>query len=128
MDAGAEFAQRLRYLRKAAGRTQKDLADCMTAAGLTFHQTTVAKIEAGERAASVGEAVQLAAILGAPLADLIASPPARDPLLVARAQLRAAESEVERAEEELEARRATLATARRRLRRCAEEPGRRAGA
>jgi transcriptional regulator with XRE-family HTH domain len=58
------FGRRLRYMREQAGLTQRHLADVMRGAGFKMHQTTIAKIEAGERAVSVGEAVQFADALG----------------------------------------------------------------
>jgi transcriptional regulator with XRE-family HTH domain len=64
------FARRLLTLRKVAGLTQEQLADRMTKAGNTMHRSAIAKIEAGDRAVSIGEAVQLAGVLGADLADL----------------------------------------------------------
>jgi transcriptional regulator with XRE-family HTH domain len=65
------FARRLLALRKAAGLTQEQLADRMTRAGNTMHRSAIAKIEAMDRAVSIGEAVQLAGALGADLADLV---------------------------------------------------------
>jgi transcriptional regulator with XRE-family HTH domain len=71
------FARRLLTLRKTAGLTQEQLADRMTRAGNTMHRSAIAKIEAGDRAVSIGEAVQLAGALGVDLADL-ASERSRD--------------------------------------------------
>ena len=64
----AMFGRNLRYLREEAGLTQRQLADLMRAAGC---QTTVAKVEAGERAVSVGEAAQFAAVLHIDLTQMI---------------------------------------------------------
>ena len=61
---GTAFGRRLRGLREDAGLTQRQLADVMRGAGYKIHQTTVAKIEAGERTVSVDEAAQLADVLG----------------------------------------------------------------
>ena len=66
--------ERVQVLRKSAGLTQRQLADQMTSAGYRMHQTTIAKIEAGERPVIVGEAAALAIILGVGLADLITDP------------------------------------------------------
>jgi transcriptional regulator with XRE-family HTH domain len=68
------FARRLAELRKDAGLTQKQVADAMTAARIAMHRTAVAKIEAGDRAVSVGEAVQFAAVLGVRLDELVTGP------------------------------------------------------
>jgi|SRR5579859_5140407 len=65
------FARRLHALRRVAGLTQQGLADAMSVAGNTMHRSAIAKIEAGDRAVSIGEAVQLAAVLGVELADLV---------------------------------------------------------
>jgi transcriptional regulator with XRE-family HTH domain len=65
------FARRLRAARKQAGVTQKQLADRMADCGHRMLQSTVAKIESGERPVSIGEAVQLAGVLGASLMDLV---------------------------------------------------------
>jgi transcriptional regulator with XRE-family HTH domain len=58
----------------AAGLTQRQVADLMGARGRRLHQTAVAKIESGERPVVIGEAVVLARIVGADLADLITDP------------------------------------------------------
>jgi transcriptional regulator with XRE-family HTH domain len=65
------FARRLYALRKTAGLTQQQLAEQMTRAGNTMHRSAIAKIEAGDRAVSVGEAVELAAVLGVGVAVLV---------------------------------------------------------
>ena len=65
------FARRLRTIRKQGGVTQKQLADRMAARGHKMLQSTIAKIESGERPVSIGEAVQLAEVLGAALTDLV---------------------------------------------------------
>jgi len=81
---GTAFGRRLRYLREEAGLTQRQLADVMRAAGYKMHQTTVAKIEAGERAVPVDEAAQFADVLGIDLTQLINVGKGR----LARAQLK----------------------------------------
>jgi transcriptional regulator with XRE-family HTH domain len=69
--ADSIFAGRLRTVRKQAGATQKQLADRMADRGHKMLQSTVAKIESGERPVSIGEAVQLAEVLGVSLMDLV---------------------------------------------------------
>jgi transcriptional regulator with XRE-family HTH domain len=69
--ADSIFARRLRAVRKQAELTQKQLADLMANRGHKMLQSTVAKIESGERPVSIGEAVQLAEVLGASLMDLV---------------------------------------------------------
>lgn len=65
------FGQRLRELRKVSGLTQQQVADEMTASGCLVHRSTIAKIEAGERVTSIGEAAALAAVLGTSLDALV---------------------------------------------------------
>lgn len=73
-DPDAVLARRLRALREIAELTQRQLADQMTGAGYQMHQTTIAKIEAGQRPVIVGEAVALARIIGVGVADLLSEP------------------------------------------------------
>jgi transcriptional regulator with XRE-family HTH domain len=57
---------RLRDLRKGAGMTQKALAERMTAAGLSWYQSTVGRAETGRRRLVVSEEREIARILGVP--------------------------------------------------------------
>lgn len=70
---GSNFAAALKARRTAAGISQQHVA--MTMAMLyghtNWHQTTVAKVEAGEREVRLAEAVALAQIVGSPLSQLI---------------------------------------------------------
>ncbi len=70
----AIFGRRLREVRKIAGVTQQQLADRMTAVGHKMHRSAIAKIEVGDRPASISEAVQIAAQLGTALMDLVTDP------------------------------------------------------
>ena len=70
----AVLARRLRRLREAGHLTQQQIASQMTGAGYRMHQTTIAKIEAGERPVTIGEAVALAWALGVGLLDLVTEP------------------------------------------------------
>jgi transcriptional regulator with XRE-family HTH domain len=65
------FGRKLRYLREEAGLTQQQLADVMRDAGSKMHRSTIGKIEAAERVVSVGEAAQLAEVLGIDLTQMI---------------------------------------------------------
>jgi transcriptional regulator with XRE-family HTH domain len=65
------FARRLREVRQQAGVTQQQLAARMTEVGHKLHRSAVAKVELGERPVTIGEAVQLAGVLGVPLMELI---------------------------------------------------------
>jgi transcriptional regulator with XRE-family HTH domain len=94
-DPDAVFAQCLRAARAAAGLTQRQIADLMTGAGYQMHQTTIAKIESGERPVILGEAVALARIVGADLADLIDGPAEGNQLAVALAELAGHQRNVE---------------------------------
>lgn len=74
-DPDGVLARRVRALRETSDLTQREIADKMTAAGYRMHQTTIAKIESGERPVYVGEAVALAGILGVSLEQLLTEPP-----------------------------------------------------
>jgi transcriptional regulator with XRE-family HTH domain len=63
---------RLRTLREVAGMTQQQLAARMTQLGFSMRQTTIAKIEAGQRPVRVNEAVTLADTFGVDISDLLA--------------------------------------------------------
>ena len=67
----AIFARRLRAVREASGMTQQQLADAMARTGNKIHRSTIGKIESGDRPVTIGEAVQLAGILGIPLVELV---------------------------------------------------------
>ncbi|WP_448002548.1 helix-turn-helix domain-containing protein [Agromyces bauzanensis] len=81
------FARAVRDARLALGLSQDDLGARMAQRGYDFHQTTIAKIERGARRVAVGEAAELADILGIPLAAVLG----RDPASVSarRAQIEA---------------------------------------
>lgn len=90
------FARRLRIVREASGLTKQQVADAMTAAGFAqVHRSTVGKIESGDRPVTIGEAVALAAALGASLAALATGPPP-DARTEAQARVRAMEYAAER--------------------------------
>lgn len=72
----AVFANAVRDARLAAGVSQDDLATQMAQRGFDFHQTTIAKIERGARRVTVGEAAELADIVGIPLAAVLERDPA----------------------------------------------------
>ena len=69
-DADKRFARRVAALRVRQGMSQRDLALRMET-----HPSTVAKIELGDRAVTVGEAWLIADILGVPLAGMCSSQP-----------------------------------------------------
>lgn len=62
-DYGGRFAAACREHREQLGHSQATVAREMCSRGFNFHQTTVARIEAGERPARLSEAVTLAEIL-----------------------------------------------------------------
>jgi hypothetical protein len=68
------FAANVRDLRIVCGLSQTDLAARVSDRGLALHQTQVAKIEAGDRGVTIGEAVVLAAILGESLERMVETP------------------------------------------------------
>jgi len=66
-----DVARRLRSLRVALGWSQAMLAKRLTAQGLDWHQTTVAKTESAERAIRYNEIVVLAETLGVSTEELL---------------------------------------------------------
>ena len=69
--SNAEFGRQLREARKQAGVTQEQLADAVTASsGQRLHRSAIAKIESGDRPASLDEAVYITTYLGVSLAEL----------------------------------------------------------
>lgn len=71
-DASTMFGQAVKNAREARGMSQSVLLRLLERrGGEGFHQTTLSRIESGERAARIGEAVLLAAALQVPLEDLL---------------------------------------------------------
>ena len=58
------FRERLRRERESHHWSQADLARKLSAVGLSVHPTTIAKIEGGDRAVRIAEAVAIAEIFG----------------------------------------------------------------
>lgn len=64
--------EQIRRLREAAGMTKTQLATQLSDAGLgQIHPTTVSRIESGERAIRLSEAVTIASVLGTSVEALI---------------------------------------------------------
>lgn len=68
--AEAAFALNLRMARTAKGITQAELAEQMAKRGFSWHPPTVYKVEANERQIQLGEAMELARILGVPVEQM----------------------------------------------------------
>lgn len=66
-----DVARKVRQLRVDRGWSQAMLAERMTASGMEWHQTTVAKAESAERALRYNEIVVLADALGVMVEDLL---------------------------------------------------------
>ncbi|MGO1971624.1 MAG: helix-turn-helix domain-containing protein [Propionibacteriaceae bacterium] len=80
------FAKRLRQLRRAAGLTQTDVAEAMSRLlGRQVVGTAVTKVESGERAVRLDEAVVVAEILQVPLEALVTE---KDPVKIEIEELR----------------------------------------
>jgi len=91
----AVFGRRLRTVRQQAGRTQQDLAERMTLLGHRMLQSTIAKIELGERPISLSEAACFAGLLGVTVAALAGDAPAPDgDLIAARIAVKALRDEL----------------------------------
>ncbi len=98
IDHEAHFAQNLRHQREAKGWSQGDLARRMQEVGWrNFHQTTVSRIEKGERPIRLGEAKTIASLLSVGLEQLT-RPPLETVLAV---QLRMMTREVHRSYNDL---------------------------
>ena len=65
--ASENFARSLRGAREDRGMSQERIAKEMNTRGFKFHQSTVNKIETGERKVNVEEAFELAKVVGIPL-------------------------------------------------------------
>lgn len=61
------FPENLRRHRERKGMSQKALAEAMKACGWSWHQATVHRVESGAQPVELGEATDLAAILGTSL-------------------------------------------------------------
>jgi transcriptional regulator with XRE-family HTH domain len=72
------FGGRVKDLRRARGWNQEELAKRMTAAGYAMHQTTIAKLEGGNRPTTIGEVSAIAAIFNIPMAALFDTYEAQD--------------------------------------------------
>lgn len=69
-DPDEVFRVQVRQRRTALGWSQQRLTDELVKLGYPWHQTTVAKVEAGQRRLSLGEATALARVLGGSLAEM----------------------------------------------------------
>ena len=102
----ATFGRRIREERERRRWPQQHLATSLSALyGHAWHQTTVAKVEAGERPVKLAEAVALAALLHMPLGDLLdddAAPAERPNVDLAVAELARLESQIARRRDELQ--------------------------
>lgn len=87
------FGQNLARLREKQGISQSGLARAMAGQGFTFHQTTISRIEAGERPVRLAEATALAELVGAGVGDLTRPPDAAEAIArVGRAMRKVTES------------------------------------
>lgn len=98
VDHEALAGRLLRQLRQARGWSMREVAEQMEGYGYHWHQSVIAKIETGQRPLRLNEALDLAALHGVPLTDLVVPPPAGD-------------GSSEAAEREMEALAAAISTA-----------------
>lgn len=68
--ADKAFGTNLKTIRVDKSLTQADIAEQMTRSGYKWHAATVYKVENGDRQIQLGEAIELARILGHRLEDL----------------------------------------------------------
>lgn len=69
-DREARFRDAMKALREKQGLTQTDVARRLRERGLSFHQSTVAKVETGERPIRLDEAYAIADALGSQVGDM----------------------------------------------------------
>lgn len=117
------LGNRVRELRKERGWSQAELVTRLEALGVGMHQTTVAKLERGNRPTPAEELWALATVFGVDYSDLLPAPPNSDPDAELMAEYAAAATAVDmhnRRLMELEAQRAVqeeqLAHAQQRMR------------
>ena len=70
------FRYQLAEARKARGFSQAQLAKRLTEIGYKMHETSIARIESGERRVSLDDAMAISLALGCQLAQLVAPPDA----------------------------------------------------
>lgn len=75
------FGENVRQFRVMSGMSQADLAKRLTDAGFTMHQTTVAKLEKGNRPTAVGEVAALASVFDIPIGGLFTGRPSHQILM-----------------------------------------------
>jgi len=72
--ADERLGANLRIMRERLKISQSALAEVMTARGFPWHQSTVARTEAGKQAVRIGEVEALAAIFGISVERLLGTP------------------------------------------------------
>lgn len=78
-DEAVTFGRRVKALRQAAGLTQRQLAERLSEWGeKDYHQTTVAKLETGNRPTSLAELIPLAVALGVSQREFFEDPTPAD--------------------------------------------------
>jgi transcriptional regulator with XRE-family HTH domain len=102
-DVNKEIGERLRAARQRARLPQQHIATvmAMTHGYTTWRQTTVGRVETGERSLQLGEALAVADIIGIPLADLVSEEPTRLEIGARRAELGRLRDLIDQRDEEL---------------------------
>lgn len=103
---GAEraFGKNLRLERERQGLSQAHVAAALLPFGITWHQTTVAKVEGGTRPVGLREALSVSFVLGMPLMSLLGS----GSIIAPADRQRVALSELARMERHIHSRRREL--------------------
>jgi transcriptional regulator with XRE-family HTH domain len=73
--AESQFRKQIRDARKKRGWSQNQMARLLSRKGFQFYATTIAKIEAGDRAVGIAEAVAIAELFEVPLDSLLGRKP-----------------------------------------------------
>lgn len=111
----ATFSRRMREAREAQGATQSAVATALAMMhGIKLDSTAITRMESGQRAIRLGEAVAIAAVLGMTVDELLR------PVLSPDEQLRQAARQLETSEWRAAEARAEFTAARRRLERLRE--------
>lgn len=108
-DPESVLSRRLKIVREEAGITQREVAAWMTAEGFPMVQSTITKIEKGQRPVSLNEAVALAGVLDVGLSWLLSAPELDEEGAAVRAHLRRTRTRRLRAQQERGAVQRTLA-------------------
>lgn len=94
------LCQKLKALREGKGWSQAELASRLNDVGYDFHQTTIAKLEAGKRPLRVAELYAFSFAFRMPVQALISVPLSADPISPSLASLEARLADLDQARQQ----------------------------